>query len=563
MKSKFLPLFRTSFTAAIFATGSPVFAASLTWDAGVNNDWNTTTDNWVGAATWNNATPDQAVFGPTGVGTVTLAAPITAGGITFNTAGYIIAGNAANTLTLSGSAIVNADAAISAVLAGSGAITKAGTAKLTLSGNNTRTGGITVNNGTLEVTGGILNVSSGEFEVSASNTATGTWSQTSGAVTVSTANHIYTGMTAGGTSNLNFSGGTFNVTAGNSSVTFSVGGRAQTSVNVSGNATIDSYQTRFGWGSDLNATDGGTLNIDGGTWKTNRIYQDVNVQKAEVNFNGGILQARQTNSNFISGAQLTANVKEGGAKIDSNGFNITISKAMTHGGVATTDGGLTKSGNGILTISAVNTYTGDTDIQGGTLKLATGSSIASTSSITVGSGTFLDVTALASSSLTLGGAQTLKGSGTVSGTVITGANTSTISPGTSSGTLTLSGLNVAAGGSFNFDLGSSSDLIDINGELTGSTNASDLKFNFTNAGGFVPGTPYTLFTFDSLSPSNTLQETDLAALTLPSGWALDTSFDGNGWKLNANSLQVQFVPEPTSALLGCLGLLALLRRRRA
>ena len=148
--------------------------------------------------------------------------------------------------------------------------------------------------------------------------------------------------------------------------------------------------------------------------------------------------------------------------------------------------------------------------------------------------------------------------------MITGANTTTIAPGSSAGTLTLNnGLNAALGGTFNFELGASSDLLAITGALTGSTNAGDLKFNFSDAGGIQTGTTYTLFTFGSQTG---FTEADLSALTIPNGWTLDPSFDINGWKIDDTSptktLQVQFIPEPASALLGGLGLLALLRRRR-
>src|SRR5688572_3171652 len=98
MKSKLRPLFHAS-VVTLLALGSPAFSASLAWDAGVDMNWNTSTDNWVGAATWNNATSDQATFGATGIGTINLTTGITANKLTFNSGGYTIAGN---TLTLSG-----------------------------------------------------------------------------------------------------------------------------------------------------------------------------------------------------------------------------------------------------------------------------------------------------------------------------------------------------------------------------------------------------------------------------------------------------------------------------
>ena len=58
--------------AALLAS-SYLHAAVLTWDNGAATGfWNTTDLNWTGAAAWNNATPDNAIFAATGVGTVSL-----------------------------------------------------------------------------------------------------------------------------------------------------------------------------------------------------------------------------------------------------------------------------------------------------------------------------------------------------------------------------------------------------------------------------------------------------------------------------------------------------------
>ena len=101
---------------AIFVLPSLVLAASsLTWDAdgtaggstGGTGNWNTTSTFWNKSGVmqaWINANSDLAIFGGT-AGTVTLTEAITAGGLTFNTDGYTLAGNG-NTLTLGGSVVV-------------------------------------------------------------------------------------------------------------------------------------------------------------------------------------------------------------------------------------------------------------------------------------------------------------------------------------------------------------------------------------------------------------------------------------------------------------------------
>jgi fibronectin-binding autotransporter adhesin len=66
-------------------------------------------------------------------------------------------------------------------------------------------------------------------------------------------------------------------------------------------------------------------------------------------------------------------VRNGGAVIDTNGFNITIGQILQHsvlGGDSATDGGLTKKGAGALTLSGANTYTGTTTIQAGEVVVA-------------------------------------------------------------------------------------------------------------------------------------------------------------------------------------------------
>ena len=86
-------------------------------------------------------------------------------------------------------------------------------------------------------------------------------------------------------------------------------------------------------------------------------------------FNGGTLQAGASGTNFFQGLN-TANVRDGGARIDTAGFNVTIAQPLLHstiGGDAATDGGLTKVGAGTLTLTGANTYNGGTFFNGGVL----------------------------------------------------------------------------------------------------------------------------------------------------------------------------------------------------
>lgn len=208
-----------------------------------------------------------------------------------------------------------------------------------------------------------------------------------------------------------------------------------------------------------------------------------------------------------------------------------------------------KSGNGIQVFSAdsVGTYTGTTSVNAGTL-LIHGDFSAATGAVTVAGGA------------------TLGGTGIIGGDTTTSASTSIIAPGASVGKLTFNqNLDFASGATLKYELGSAatagttSDLILVNGALTGSTSAGALQFEFTALSGFQTGTPYRLIQFGSASG---LDYTDLDATVLPNGNPLDTSYGTGGWNITSDALYVQFIPEPStvSVLLGA-GAMLLIRRR--
>jgi autotransporter-associated beta strand protein len=171
--------------AIILAPGAQ--AVTNTWDitpgtvgsgngtvTGGNGTWNTSNGNWTSDGGANNIAwvngSDTAIFGGT-AGTVTLGEGVTVGGLTFNTAGYTVT---ANTLTFGAAGIIsNAVAAtISSAIAGTGPITKDGAGTLTLSGNNSYTGGTVLNGGTLNTTVDSNLGSGGGITVNGTNTWT-------------------------------------------------------------------------------------------------------------------------------------------------------------------------------------------------------------------------------------------------------------------------------------------------------------------------------------------------------------------------------------------------------
>ena len=116
----------------------------------------------------------------------------------------------------------------------------------------------------------------------------------------------------------------------------------------------------------LGTTNGtATFNLDGGTFSVNRISTQ---KTGTLNLNGGTLIPQENKTNFLT--VTTVNVRAGGARVDTNGFDITIAQNLLHstiGGDPALDGGLTKSGAGTLTLSGTNSFTGGTTVVGGEL----------------------------------------------------------------------------------------------------------------------------------------------------------------------------------------------------
>lgn len=163
-------------------------------------------------------------------------------------------------------------------------------------------------------------------------------------------------------------------------VSLALSGASTGTLNVvSGTATINNILSLSG--SSLGTA---TVNLNGGSLLANSVTTAGG--SSTFNFNGGTLQAGSSTTTFLTGL-TTANVRNGGAVIDTNGKNVTIGQALVHstvGGDNATDGGLAKNGTGVLTVTGVNTYTGITTVNAGTL--ATGATGAlGVSDVSVGS----------------------------------------------------------------------------------------------------------------------------------------------------------------------------------
>jgi autotransporter-associated beta strand protein len=171
---------------------------------------------------------------------------------------------------------------------------------------------------------------------------------------------------------LNVNGGTLNLNA-NTDLRFSTGNGSGTSAVILNGGTITSWsgnQTGAGSGVlDLNQAGGSSANntfsLNGGTLTIAQVTANQASGTRVFNFNGGTLKPTGNNANFMQGLSA-ANVQANGAIIDTAGNNITIAQALADGGGG---GGLTKLGNGTLTLSGSVGYTGPTRVLGGTLSL--------------------------------------------------------------------------------------------------------------------------------------------------------------------------------------------------
>ncbi len=120
------------------------------------------------------------------------------------------------------------------------------------------------------------------------------------------------------------------------------------------------------------------------------------------NFDGGTLRAGTNNLTFMQGLDV-ARILNGGAILDSSGYDVTVGQPLLAGGT----GGLTKIGLGSFRLEGASTYTGPTLVSNGRLMLSTLStgggtiSVADTATLGVTVGKF--GTSLNASSVTLGG----------------------------------------------------------------------------------------------------------------------------------------------------------------
>ena len=410
-------------------------AATYTWrEAPVSAVWNTTDPNWWNGSAfvpWVNAADSHAVFSYSGSSQKTInVGAVMLGNLTFTTEGYVITGGP---LAMNGDATVSTGTAVlqATVSRAAGAWTRTGAGTLVLDPGAGRTNALYA----LKNDSGTLRIVSGATVVTGS---------TGGDVYDTFYNNSGTIQVWGGLLKTTGTGwvaqnGTLAITNGLVDFTSSTqvlnAYSASGSTTVSGSGVLDVTElrvTQFNGGYDK-----ATINLNvGGALRLHRLYHDTALSstRGSVNFNGGALVAKSSRTDFLGTTSanwrqgVRLQVREGGAILDSNGFNVD-SKQPFHSG-ATADGGLVKRGAGTFTLATTNGYTGATAVEAGTLKLGVDNALPPANAVAVRTGATFDLNGKA---LALGG---LGGAGTVTnGVALT--LTGTIAPGDGGGVGTL------------------------------------------------------------------------------------------------------------------------------
>ncbi|WP_256702441.1 autotransporter-associated beta strand repeat-containing protein [Burkholderia sp. SRS-W-2-2016] len=440
------------------------------------------TANNAAATTFSGAISGAGSVDKTGTGALTLSGTSnTYSGGTTVSAGTLVAtnGGALGTGTVTNNAALQLDFASNSTLAntlsGTGSLTKTGAGTATLSAAGSTEGAVSVNAGTLAFAqSGVFSAASYATQ-SAATTSIGASSQlaTTGAFT----------QAAGSTLNVAIGSNQPAISAATASLagTLNVTGftaTAPTSASALPGTLYTILHTTGGITGDF-----GTISLGGASSQVDYLTLAARASTGGLDYNVGFGLTWQAGATLGNGTFTLTNA--------ADAFNVDAALANEAASSTGWDGtDLTKAGAGTLTLSAQNTYTGTTTVNGGTLAMGIANAIASSSAVTVNSGATLALNDFSQTlnDLSGAGAVTL---GSSSATVLTANNTvattfsGAISGGgsvnkTGTGALTLSGTSNTYSGGTTVSAGT---LIATNGNALGTgavTNDAALQLDFAS-----------------------------------------------------------------------------------
>jgi autotransporter-associated beta strand protein len=531
-------------------------------------------------------------------------------------------GSIAGSISGTGTVVVNrseANYVLTNALTGTVGLTMTGANTVTLSGTSTTTGAFNLNSGTVQVStqanlggdstinfnGGtlkttgtidtsgsgaaatqrfVVGTSGGTLDVAAGTLFNKRGDQVTGTGTLTKIGDGLFGLGSGGTSTLaalNVNQGGFRLT---SQRTGSLG-----ALNMASGTTLYLLDTSsFTLTGQFSIASGATIFLNGGDGANiTGISGNANILGTSTG-SGAFLhtldEAGSANAGVNSAISLTGNNRFTMLNVRA-GNNVADTVTTTFNQAISGTGGIIKDGNGTMVINSTSTYSGNTTVVNGTLRIGTGGSINNSAVITVNSGKTLDIVP---TNFTVGGttAQTLQGTGNITGAVtVGGSGTVRADVGSGTGALNTGNLTINSGGTLRSNLGAvgTSSTLALGGNtlnlLTGSNfvpfgvsgfaigNYGDYTIATATApiqlDGVAAGSDATLGLYSVPSGSTGAVNIDLSSLgfNLQTGESVRLHTDATG-----NILILTYIPVPEPAMMlgiaaGLTALGAALRRK--
>ncbi len=446
---------------------------------------------------------------------------------------------------------------VSANLTGTGGVTKSNTGTYEFSGANTYTGATAVSAGTLVVSGSLGNTAvsvadgagiGGDGSIGGSLTlGVTTGSQLLVDPTASSQLDVAGDVTLNGVTTLVLSeapsaGSTTNVLSYGGTLNDSNGGTLTDSFTIANQANYrtfdvtDSAQTLI---LDLGIEDHKWVGGSSANWSP---AGDTNWSSSDNQFFDGDYVTFDDTASGNFNVQITGDVAPAAVTFNNSANDYTLT---SNGGVITGETGLVKDGSGMLTINSQNTFTGDTVINQGTVKFASGRAF----------GSYRAGRPVDQVTINAGGAVDLNGVGdatygyTIAGTGVGGTGAITNTGGNiGNGLAQTSNITLAAdasiGGTGNWALltnGYGATTLDLDGHTLTKTGSNEFTIaNTTVTAGNIQvdsGSMRVFRTSNASAASLNLADTSGVALNLSNNFSVGSLSGGgaNGGNVNLGS----------------------------